>query len=256
MSESAVDKKPRLDLFFTPAGVEEGMLKGYRVVMIDVLRASTSVTMGLYNGARDVLVASSVSEASELTFQLARDDVLLCGERDGKLVEGFNIGNSPGDYTRDRVRGRTLIFGTTNGTPALVKAFEARELYICSFVNVNEVIRVLTKDDNFSPIAILCAGNKNRFAMEDALCGGLLISGIKSKLKNRFRHNDAAQTALVLSNDMGDNLTELLRKVDHGRYLVEIGMEDDLPICAAIDSVPIVPVMRDGKFVKYEEPKE
>ena len=256
MSEKQADETPRLDLFFTPAGVEEGMLKGYRVVMIDVLRASTSITMGLYNGARDVLVASSVSEASELAAQLGRDDVLLCGERDGKLVEGFNIGNSPGDYTKDRVRARTLIFGTSNGTPALVKASEARELYICGFVNVNEVINVLTAKDDVTPIAILCAGNKNRFAMEDALCGGLLVSRIKSKLENRFMHNDAAQTALILSNNMGNNLTEMLRKVDHGRYLIEIGMEDDLPICAAIDSVPTVPVMRDGKFVKYEESKE
>ncbi len=247
-----MSNKSRLDLFFTPAGVDDGVLKDCRVVVIDVLRASTSITMALSNGAHDVFVAASVSGASELAVHLARKDVLLCGERDGKMVEGFNIGNSPSDYTRERVRGRTLIFGTTNGTPALVKASHAREVYVCGFVNIDSVIRTLCQDGDTSPIAILCAGNKNRFAMEDAVCGGLLVEGIRSFSGGSFTYNDAAQSAMLISRNVGDDLSYFLTQVDHGRYLVEIGMGDDLAICASLDSIPTVPVMKDGKLVKSD----
>ncbi|MFH0766054.1 MAG: 2-phosphosulfolactate phosphatase, partial [Calditrichota bacterium] len=130
----------RIDMFFTPAAVTHERLKGYNVVVIDVLRAATTIATALNNGARDVIPAESISRAIDLSIELKREDVLLCGEREGRLVDGFSLGNSPADYSRERVRARTLIFGSTNGSPAIVRAAVARKVLLCAFINLNAVV--------------------------------------------------------------------------------------------------------------------
>ena len=182
-----------------------------------------------------------------------RDDVLLCGERDGKLVEGFDLGNSPSDYTRERVRGRTLVFGTTNGTPALIRAAVSKTVFLCGFINLNAVVDKIAELENPYPIAILCAGKHNSFAIEDSVCGGLLIERLKNRLPNQFKLNDAAKAATVLYRDFGGDILSLLQKCNHGEYLISIGMENDLTICASDSVLPLAPVLHDGSFVNTKK---
>jgi len=243
----------QLDVFFSPTEIPEDRLKAYKsVVVVDVLRAATSIATALSNGARDVMPALSISAATSLASQLARDDILLCGEREGKMIDGFHLGNSPADYTRDRVRGRTLIFGSTNGTPAIIKAAGAGLVLVCGFVNLPSVLEILFDENDRFPMAILCAGKVNRFSIEDSACAGQLTELICQRSNNELQLNDAARIARMLHKEFGGDHLSLLFSSDHGRYLISLGMEADLPICAAYGVLPIVPVLRDGKLVKWE----
>ncbi len=242
-----------IDVFFSPAEVTEERLRAYRItVVIDVLRSATSISTALSNGARGVIPVSSISGATSLASQLARDDILLCGERDGKLIDGFHLGNSPSDYTRERVRGKTLIFGSTNGTPSVVKASGSNTVFLCGFVNLSTVIEAILHESEFYPLAILCAGKQNRFSIEDAVCSGQLVERLSSRLESEPNLNDAARASRLMAREFGDDILSLLYNSDHGRYLVSIGMEADLPHCAATGVLPIVPVIKDGKLVKWE----
>jgi len=248
--------RKQVDLFFSPAEVSEERLKAYRtVVVVDVLRLSTSIVTALSNGARNVLPVVSISAATALMTQLDRDDILLCGEREGKMIDGFHLGNSPADFSRDRVRGKTLIFGTSNGTPALVKASGASSVILAGFVNLPSVVEVLFEEGDPYPLAILCAGKLNRFAVEDSVCGGQLIERINTRSGGDLIMNDAARVSLVLTKELGGDLIALLHSCDHGKYLASIGMEADLPVCASMGVLPVVPVLRDGKLVKWEADK-
>jgi len=242
----------RLEMFFIPAALTPARLKGCNVVVIDVLRAATSIATALNNGAREVLPVESISRAINLSIELKREDVLLCGEREGKLVDGFNLGNSPSDYSRERVRGRTLIFGSTNGSPAIVRAASARNVFLCAFINLNAVVGALLSLPEPFPLIIVCAGKQERFAMEDAVCGGLLIQRLRKQFKNQVEINDAARAAELLHREFGNDLYALVKNCDHGKYLIEIGMESDLKTCSKDSVLPVVPTLRDGKLVKRD----
>lgn len=251
-SKQAVE--PTVDLFFSPAEVTEERLRVYRiVVVIDVLRTATSVCVALSNGARGIIPVSSISAATALASQLARDDILLCGEREGKLIDGFHMGNSPYDYSRERVRGKTLIFGSTNGTPAIVKASGAGSVFLCGFINLPEILEAILKEKEMFPLAILCAGKQNRFSVEDAVCGGQLVEMLCQRLGNEPILNDAGRISRLIARDYGNDILTMLHGSDHGRYLVSIGMEGDLPHCAAVGVLPVVPVLIDGKLMNLNK---
>ncbi|MDP8239756.1 MAG: 2-phosphosulfolactate phosphatase [Candidatus Hatepunaea meridiana] len=240
----------RIRLNFTPGGVRDELLKDCRAVVIDVLRAATSIVTALNNGAQYVIPASSVAAASNLASQLPRDDVLLCGERDVKLIDGFNLSNSPSEYSREKVKGRKLIFASTNGAPAIVKSSAAKSVYMCGYVNLNAVIDALLKEDASSPIIIVCSGDYNSFSLEDAVCGGTLIKRLCEKANIEPNLNDGANAALILADKFGDDILKLLNESDHGKYLKELGMGEDLVQCAYDSVYSIVPMLNDGRLVK------
>lgn len=249
MVTNSSPQKQCIDLFFTPAAVRNDRLKGYNVVVIDVLRAATSITTALSNGARDVIPALSINSVIELASDLKRDDILLCGERDTKMVEGFHLGNSPAEFTSEKVMGRTLIFGTTNGTPAVVRASVAEKVFLCCFANLNAVVESLSRLPELFPFAILCSGILDSFAMEDVACGGLLIQRLQDKLKTNFTLNDAGKAATVLHREFCDDILSLLNQCDHGVHLKEMGMEGDLALCASDSTISTVPILQEGSFV-------
>jgi len=237
-----------LSLFNTPSEIPDELLKHYRVVVVDVLRSATSIAMALANGAREVIPTASVAAGIELSRQLSRKDVLLCGERDGKIVEGFDLGNSPGDFTQERVAGRTLIFGSTNGTPLVVQASPAKQVIVCGFINLTSVAKTLAKGDVNLPVAIACAGQDGGYSLDDVVRGGLLISRLRLLASCEMALNDAAVGAEIVSCEFIGDLGRLVRDSEHGRYLSEIGAGSDLEICAQDSTLTAVPVLYDGKL--------
>jgi 2-phosphosulfolactate phosphatase len=241
----------KIDVFLTPCEIGDERLKNQTVIVVDVLRAATSIATALANGARYIIPVPSIDEATSLAAQLSRDSVLLCGEREGKIIEGFHIGNSPAEYTRERVRARHLIFGSTNGSPAVVKAAAARAVYMCGLVNLNAVIDAfLSRIDPF-PLILLCAGKLSRFAIEDAVCAGMFIDRLRQRQIGALELNDAAVGSEILARKLGKNLESMLRHSDHGKYLIQIGAESDLPLCAADSTIDAAPVLREGQLVKH-----
>ena len=175
-----------------------------------------------------------------------------CREGNGIKIKGFDLGNSPLEYTEEVVKGKTLIMASTTGTPAMTRASSARVQLLCSFVNVALVAEGLRGSKKGvgakSDVAVICAGRDGRMALEDTVCGGMLahILDAGGLVDLKEGANDAAVAARDLYLKYADSLFEMIRGCSHGRYLESIGFGPDLEICSRVDSVPILPAVRDG----------
>jgi 2-phosphosulfolactate phosphatase len=237
----------RIDLFFTPHQTDELALREKTVVVIDVLRASTTIITALGNGAREIIPVATVESAVKISGNLFGDVILLGGERNGKMVDGFNLGNSPAEYTAERVRGKAIIFSTTNGSLALVGARYARELFVCGFVNMQTVADALWRTPR--DFTIVCAGNDGVLSLEDSVCAGMLIARVAAGGGNDPELSDGALVARTLSRTFGRGILKMMRSSDHGRHLLEIGFGEDLKFCAGVDTLPVLPLL-EGNVIK------
>ncbi len=233
----------KIDLLITPSGVSELVFRDKVVVVIDVLRASTSIITALKHGAREVIPVASVENAVKISGSLFGDVVLRCGEREGKIIPGFNLGNSPFEYTPEAVQNKSLIFTSTNGSLAMVKAKFSRQLIIAGFVNVTSVVDHLHKlNEDFT---IICAGKEHNFCIEDVVCGGMIIQ-LMEKRNGKSALTDSALAAQSLYKTFGKSIYKMLKNSDHGRYLASIGFAEDLKACADVDTLPYLPVLTNG----------
>ncbi|MFH1862850.1 MAG: 2-phosphosulfolactate phosphatase [bacterium] len=236
----------KIDVYFTPNEFSDERLNEYLAVVVDVLRSSTSICAALKAGAKEIIPTDSIAGATQLALSISRDAILLCGEREGKLVDGFDLGNSPLQFTPEIVKGKALIFTTTNGTPTIVKARHAHRVLIGGFVNLSTIVNALEQSNH--PVCILCAGKLDQFAIEDAVCAGRILSELQVRLRGDLELNDAASAALVLSQQYRNSITKVVSESHHGKYLKQIDMEVDLPFCADTDRLPVLPIFRDGKI--------
>ncbi|MDZ7780308.1 MAG: 2-phosphosulfolactate phosphatase [Gemmatimonadota bacterium] len=231
----------KIDTYFTVEEVDPPALATSIVVVIDVVRATTTMTEALAQGAGSIYPTGSTEEAVKLASSLGREDTLLCGERKGAKVEGFDLGNSPGEYTKDAVSGKRLVMSTTNGTRALVAGAEGERVLACAFTNLGAVTDMLS---DATSLAILCAGREDQFSLEDALCAGHLIERIVASRSETPELNDASRASRALAGSLQPSRA-FLSETTAGRALVEIGLGDDLDLCAEVDRHAIVPEMQD-----------
>jgi len=236
----------KLDCYLTPSEVTEAILKGRVVVIIDVLRSCTSIAYALLNGADKIIPAGTVEAATKLMSSLDRASTLLCGERDGKKVSGFDLGNSPLEYTREAVAGKTLVYASTNGTKLMSRGIKAEEQLVCSFVNVGQVVARL-EPQGVQPV-ILCSGTNGRFSMEDTVCAGMVAHGLMEGSPESWELNDGAKAALALYEKWGNDIYGVVSGSAHGKYLLELGFGLDLEVCARVDSVPVLCVLKEGRI--------
>ncbi len=243
----------KIDVFFTPAGVNPPDVQGKSVVVIDVLRATTTIAVALANGARAVLPAGSTEEALRLAQNLERDDVLLAGERRSVRIPGFALGNSPHEFSADQVKGKTVVLATTNGTPALIAAQGAREIIVAAAVNFAAVVAKARQAlEQFGELVVLCAGRERQFALEDAFAAGRLAKVLlpEGGLK-RVRVNDGALASLELARHYGERWLRAFRASVHGQALVELGYGADLKLCAQENTHPILPLYADRRITGH-----
>lgn len=236
----------KIDVCFTPAEVVPSDLGNQVVVVIDVLRATSTIVEALANGARMVVPASGIDDAVRIAQAVGRDNALLCGERRSLPIEGFDLGNSPREMTRERVEGRSLIMTTTNGTAALLAGAGGRRTLVGSFLNLSAVADELAQDGG--PVTILCSGREKRFALEDAICAGALVRAVAARTKGPVERNDAALAAEMLAELRPGSLEEVLRNTAAGRQLAEAELDGDITLCASVDRYGIVPHYRDRQI--------
>ena len=241
----------KVEIYFTPQEFTEERLKDQIAVVVDVLRSCTTICAALAAGAKEIIPAESISSAIQLASNLSKDTILLCGEREGKLIEGFHLANSPLEYRPEIVKNKTLVFGSTNGSPAVVKTRLARRTLIGSLVNLSCIVDSLAAASD--PIHIICAGKLGQFALEDAVCAGYLLSELRWRGAGKLELSDGATAALILFEKFKNSLDELVAQSRHGRYLAGIGMEADLPVCADVNRIPVLPVYKDGKIRLVKE---
>jgi len=238
----------RVDVFFGPNELVPSDVANRVIAVVDVLRASTSISVALANGARAVIPLASSEEVVSRANLLARSEVKLAGERKMQPIPGFDMGNSPREFTREAVEGKTILMSTTNGTAAVLATQGARDVVIASYVNFSAVLSMLRAAlRGGADVAILCAGQEKRFALEDSACAGLFVQHITAK-HAKADINDAAQAAMLIDKKYGSNLKRLLRASAHGAALVDAGFGDDLAVCGALDAFPVVPVFQDRQI--------
>lgn len=235
----------KIETLFSPASVDEMFMRGRNVVVIDVLRASTTICTSLRNGAREIIPTADIETATKISSNLSSDSRLLGGERQGKMIDGFNLGNSPLEYTAEKVGGKTIVFTTTNGAGAIYKSRHASIALIGSFVNMSAVVQSMVNVGG--TWTILCSGREGSFSLEDAACAGMIIQKVREFTE--VETDDAGKTAVILFRSFRGNILNILKRSEHGKYLMSIGFSADLEFCAAVDSVPVMPVV-DGVGIK------
>lgn len=243
----------QVELHFTPHQIDELALRDKTVVVIDVLRASTSIAAALYNGAKEIIPVTTIERAVKISGNLFGDHVLRGGERNGKMIEGFNLGNSPFDYAEDKIKGKAIIFSSTNGSYAIEKARFARNVAIAGFVNMTPVAQFL-KELN-QDFTILCAGNNGTFSIEDSVCAGMLIRRLSEDEAADLSLSDGAIAATMLHKGYAKGLLKMIKNSEHGRYLTSIGFGADLPACAGVDTIPILPQLL-GNVIRVKRDAE
>ena len=249
---------PTLNAYALPSLVEPEELAGGAVVLIDVLRASTTIIHALEAGADLVIPCLEVEDARAAAAELPEGSVVLGGERGGLPIDGFDLGNSPADYTPERVGGRTVVFTTSNGTRAMWRCRLADRVLIGAFANASAVCRRLV---GVEQIHLLCAGSRGEYSRDDTLLAGLLIERVLQQSGTAYQLNAQALTArenwrsaFALPLALGaeplapERLAGELRKSVAGRRLAEIGMDDDVLTAAHIDRFASVPELDPGTF--------
>jgi len=240
-------KKPALFTSLSPALIHLYDISDSIVVIIDILRATSTITTALHNGARSVIPVDSISRCVETAKQI---NGITAGERDGKIAEGLSHGNSPFEYPSDFISGKTLVLTTTNGTRLLQMALDqkAREIIIGSFNNLSAVCNhVIEKKQN---ILLACAAWKDRVNMEDTLFAGAVIS----RVKQHFHINcDSSHIAETIYKNGANDLFGLLQRNNASHYhrLMNFGLEKDIRYCLSIDTANILPVYKEGHLVVF-----
>jgi 2-phosphosulfolactate phosphatase len=227
--------------FFTAAQVDPAKVQKRTAVVIDVIRATSTIVEALANGAQAVYPTLSTEEAIRLANSLGREDTILCGERKGLKIEGFDLGNSPREFTPDRIRGKRLVMSTTNGTRAFLVAQAAERVLAGSFLNLSGVTRALKGAER---VTLVCAGKEDRFSLDDALCAGRILQSVIEEYGVDPELDDASRAVLALARDLEPD-EELLRATAAGAALVKVELGDDLRVCAQVDRHAVVPEMHD-----------
>jgi 2-phosphosulfolactate phosphatase len=242
----------RIETLFTPNEITEPSVKDKTVVVIDVLRACSTIAFAMSRGCERIMPVASVEAAMNLASSLEKKVTLLGGEREGKRIDGFDLGNSPLEYTTEVVKGKAVVLATTNGTRAITMSQGAKEILVAAFVNMSSVVDRAASMEG-GALTVVCAGESGRFALEDAVCAGMLIERVGEK--SAVELNDGAHAARCLYRQNQGSISNLLRECEHGRYLESLGFAKDLDICSRVDSLSILPVVKEGRIGKPKRAK-
>lgn len=236
--------KPLLETCLSPALLNQYDLKDTIVVIIDVFRATSTIAAALHNGAKEVIPIASVDAC--IDYKNIQPDCITAGERDGKVAPGLEYGNSPFEYPKEFIAGKTLVLTTTNGTKLLHMVKEAVQIITGSFLNLEAVCNYLLKENK--KVLLGCAAWKDKVNMEDALFAGAVIHSIQAHFDIKC---DASHIAMSMYQRalQEESLLKFLEKSNHYNRLKNFGLIKDLEYCTTTNLHPIVPKF-DGKALK------
>jgi 2-phosphosulfolactate phosphatase len=229
---------PEMETVLSPAlfHLHTADLHRKNVVVIDILRATSTICTALHNGAIEIATTATPAEALHFRAQ----GYLCAAERDGQTVEGFELGNSPQDYTVEKIQGRGIALTTTNGTRCLRMARGAVHVFAGSFLNIDVLAEFLIRDDK--DVLLFCAGWKDRFNLEDTLFAGALAA----KLSGFISHCDATLAAVTLWGKAAPDPEFFLGQASHAKRFQTLHRESDITVCMRMNSAPVLPLMKDG----------
>ena len=246
--------RPKVLVHLLPSLIPPGSLAGGVAVVVDVLRATTVMVHALANGCEAVIPCGEIDEAKAAAAGLPKGTAILGGERGGLPIEGFDLGNSPGDYTPEVCEGKTLVMTTTNGTRAILASLEAERVYIAGFANLTATAQELAvqflKKDHGHPIHIVCSGTEGFISLEDSLLAGALVARLAdTKVPGysegaRIGNDEALITRsqwLESEHSLGHRpFWKLLQMGRGGQNVTRIGLEPDIQVAGEVDRFPII----------------
>jgi len=239
-----MNDKPTLFTSLSPALLHLLNLQDAVVVIIDVFRATSTIATALYNGAARVIPVAAVEECKRLGSEIP--NAITAGEREGKVIEGLQYGNSPAEYPREFIEGKTLVLTTTNGTKLLHMAFAkgCDEVITGSFTNLSAVCEYLIKQNK--NVVLGCSGWKDMFNLEDTLFAGAVIG----RIKDHFTiHDDASLMAEEIYKLHENNLFDFIQHTTHWHRLAVYGLQKDLHYCISIDVANVLPIYKNDELV-------
>jgi 2-phosphosulfolactate phosphatase len=235
-------RKRNIETCFSPALYEQGAHTDSIVVIIDILRASSAICTAFANGAVEIIPVADVSEAKEYKTR----GYLVAAERDGFVLDFADFGNSPFNFTREKVEGKTIVYSTTNGTGIIKLASLSYMTVIGSFLNIGALTQWLIKQER--SVMLFCAGWKNRFNLEDTVCAGAIAEKLmESNLYSTVC--DSTNASIDLWSLAGSDLTAYIEKAAQRTRLRDKKLDDCLEFCLTADYTDKIPVMKNGILV-------
>lgn len=236
----------RVEVVFSPAQYnlyEEDM---DIVVVIDVLRATSAMVTAFDNGAKEIIPVATVDEARAY---LGKEGHLVAAERNGEVVEGFPIGNSPYDFMGDHVKDKTVVISTTNGTRAISMAKDKPQLVIGSMLNLDVLCNWLIGQEK--NVLLFCSGWKNKFNLEDTACAGAIMSQLLDSGKFGSEE-DTSIASKFLFMAARANFTSILKSAPRRKRLEQLDLLQDAKYCLTLNQSTNIPILKDGRLVKME----
>ena len=234
-----------LETCFSPALFEPERHSGWIVVVIDILRATSAICTAFENGASSVIPVATIPEARDYKEK----GYLVAAERDGYVLDFADFGNSPFNFTSDRIKGKTIAYSTTNGTGIIRLASTAQYIIIGSFLNISAVTGWILEHDN--DVILFCSGWKNRFNLEDSLCAGAIAERLMAT--NLYSTIcDSTHAALDLWSLAKDDLGSYVEKVAQRSRLRDKNLDDCIPFCLSMDFTRKIPIIKDGVLVEAD----
>jgi 2-phosphosulfolactate phosphatase len=234
----------KIEVCVTPALLGLYDIEQSIVVVIDILRATSSIVYGIDNGAEAIIPVANVADC----LAYANRGFLLAAERNGSVVEGYDFGNSPFSYTKERVGGKTVVLTTTNGTKAMHMArSRAKQVVIGSFLNLQALCDWLKTQD--SDVLLLCAGWKDQFNLEDTLFAGAVVNAIRSCFTEFDDSGVAAEDLYLLAKS---DLRAYISKSSHSHRLAALNIEEDVRFCLQLDLCTAIPVLVGDNLIKLQ----
>lgn len=250
------EKLLALDVLMVPGLLAVKDLSRTHCAVMDILRATTTITTAFMNGAKEVFPCLNADEARSRAGKLNLGSYLLGGEQKGLKIPGFDLGNSPLEYSPEIVTGKTIIFSTTNGTPTMRTTYSRSKLpvYIVSLLNQGAVAKALLAEAGKllpAKIALICSGTHGTLALEDTYCAGLIVKQIEALAKDRSITLDLADGAAIagaFSALNKDRALIMLSTGHHGQELLELGFKADLEFAAQVDKYQVTPVFAEDRI--------
>lgn len=233
-----------IDVIISADYVTPNKIKDKTVVVIDILRATSVIVTALKNGCKDVIPVLTVEEAKNIANK-NRDNYILGGERNALKIDGFDCSNSPLEYTKDRVLGKTIVLTTTNGTKAINKSIGAKNILISALINAKSTSQRVVDINN--DLVIINSGTYGEFSIDDFICSGYLIDCI-SNIKRDIVLSDIAKTAQFIYSKNKD-IVGFMREASHYNRIKKLNLEKDLKYCMQKDITTIVPEYFNGRIL-------
>ncbi len=234
---------PEIDVCFSPNVYPLFHKDEAVVVVIDILRATSAITTAFFNGVEKMIPVATVEEAKE--YQ--RKGYLAAAERNGEMVEGFDLGNSPFGYMNNKVKGKTIAITTTNGTQAIQAAKHSNHVIIGSFLNHKAIVEYLSGQKR--PVVMLCAGWKSKFNLEDTLFAGAVVDALLQQ-HNYTTTCDSALASRHLYHLAKEDMYEFLSASSHRNRLHRLNLERDVKYCLTPNQCPVIPILKNGELVR------